>query len=510
MKHDTFLLGSIAFALLAGALTLAAPPNSPPPQEEDTPPPSLEERVRVLTLENGWRFLLLPRTDAPVISFETHVACGGAHEPPGRSGMANVLKNMLFKGSDRVGTRDWEAERLALQEVDAAHAVLLEARAGGEPQPIAEAEEALRSARERAGSFLVPEEYSRILEDAGGAATLNAFTTADETRFVISLPSNQVELWCWMEAERFSRPVMREFYAEREALLEDRLSRVESNPVGLLGEAVREAAFSVHPYGRAGGGNPEEIAEFTRAAAEEFFQERYGARRMTTAIVGDFDPDALRPKLERYFASIPAGPELPDESHAEPPQEGERRVEVISDTRPQLMIAWHVPSFAAPDTPAVEIAVRLLGYARSSRLERRLIRDEAIASEVFVSPAWGGDRDASLAIVRAVPTGGVELATLEAAIHEEIARLAREGPDPEELAGVQRVARADYLRSLRANAAVAAGLIENEVKAGNWRAFFRTSERLEEVTAEDVQRVLDRYFVPESRTVAALISSEED
>jgi len=466
--------------------------------------------VEVTTLENGWRFLLLPRTDAPVISFETHVACGGAHEPPGSSGMANVLKNMLFKGSDRVGTRDWEAERLALQEVDVAHAALLEARAGGEPQPIAEAEEALRSARERAGSFLVPEEYSRILEDAGGAATLNAFTTADETRFVVSLPSNQLELWCWMEAERFSRPVMREFYAEREALLEDRLSRIESNPVGLLGEAVREAAFCVHPYGRAGGGNPEEIANFTRAAAEEFFRGRYGARRMTTAIVGDFDPDALRPLLERYFAGVPTGPELSDESPTEPPQEEERRVEVESNTRPQLMIAWHVPAFAAPDTPAVEIAVRLLGYARSSRLERRLIRDEAIASEVYVSPSWGGDRDASLAIVRAVPTGGADLPTLEAAIHEEIDRLAREGPEPEELAGVQRVARADHLRSLRENAAVAAGLVENEVEAGDWRRFFRTALRLEEVTATDVQRVLDTYFVPENRTVGTLVRGEEE
>lgn len=499
------LIGTCLVALLA-----ASSEWSRAGRQQEAPPPPLEERVTELVLENGWRFLLLPRKDAPVVSFETRVACGGADEPPGLSGMANLLKNLLFKGSDRVGTRDWEAERRALAEVDAAHAALVEARSGENLPAIGEAQEAYRAARERAGKLLVPEEYGRILEDAGGAATLNAYTAADDTRFVVSLPSNQVELWCWMESERFSRPVMREFYAERDALLEARLGTLESSPVSALGTAVLRTAHGVHPYASAGGGDPEEIAGFRRADAEEFFRTRYGARRMTTAIVGDIDPEVLVPQLRRYFSSIPAGFEPPRTPVVEPAREGERRVAVEFHSTPRLMVAWHVPAFGAPDAPAVEIAVRLLGYARSSRLERRLIRTDAIASEVTVSPSWGGNRAASLATVLAVPVGDVELAALEAAIYEEIDRLAREGPEPEELAGVQRVARADYLRGLRGNAAVARGLCEHQTKAGSWRAFFASADRLERVTAEDVQRVLRAYFVEENRTVGTLVPRKEE
>jgi len=504
------LLGTGLVALLAGAPPAASPERSPASRQEVAPPPALEERVTELVLENGWRFLLLPRKDAPVISFETRVACGGVDEPPGLSGMANLLKNLLFKGSDRIGTRGWEAERQALAEVDAAHAALDEARAGGLLRAIDEAQEAYRAARERAGELLVPEEYGRILEDAGGAGTLNAFTTADDTRFVVSLPSNQVELWCWMEAERFSRPVMREFFAERDALLEARLGTLESSPIGALGAAVLRTAHGAHPYASAGGGEPEEIVRFTRADAEEFFRARYGARRLTTAIVGDIDPETLVPTLRRYFSSIPAGFESPRSPVVGPAQEGERRVEVESPSGPRLMVAWHVPAFGAPDAPAAEIAVRLLGYARSSRLERRLIRADAIASEVTVSPSWGGSRLTTLAMLLAAPAGDVELAALEAAIHEEVDRLAREGPDPEELAGVQRVARADWLRSLRENAAVARGLCEHQTKAGSWRAFFASADRLERVTAKDVQRVLRAYFVEENRTVGTLVPRKEE
>ncbi len=470
----------------------------------------LEERVVVHRLDNGWTFLILPRHGAPVVSFETYIGVGSADEPAGMSGIAHMFEHMAFKGSDRVGTRDWEGEKQALADVDELYAALQLARASGDEVAVRAARESFAEAQERAAAFVEPEEFSRLLEEAGGSATLNASTSADETRYVVSLPKNQVELWCWLEAERFTRPVLREFYRERDAVLEERRMRVDSSPFGVLLEELRLAALRAHPYRVPTIGFPSDIAAYDRERARQFFETHYGARSLTTAIVGDVDPEALIPMLDRYFSDVPAGPEASRAPTTEPPQRGERRIAVEFPANPLLGIAWHAPAVEHADAPAVDIAVRLLGYARSSRLEKRLVHGDAIANQVIVATAWPGGRDANLSLVVAVPNSGVSTEALEDAIYEEIERLAAEGPGPEELAGVKRVARADFLRSLRDDTAVASGLTENQAMTGDWRTFFRRAERLQSVRAADVQRVLRTYFTRDHRTVATLAPPAAD
>jgi len=491
--------------LLLLPLLFAGPARA---QRAESSAQPLASQVVELTLSNGWRFLLLPRGGAPTVSFETYADCGAVHDPEELEGLTNLVKNLLFKGSARLGTRDWEAERGALEEVDRAHAELLAAKRAEDAEALSRAEVRLRSARERAATWVVSEEFSRVLEDAGGGPTLNAFTDGDGTRFVVSLPSNHVETWCWMESERFRAPVFREFFSERDALLEDRRGRLEADELANLDLALRETAFAGHPLGRSALGSPDSLARIDRATATAYFLRQFGARRLTTAIVGNFDPTRLAPRLEAYFGSVPAGAaELPAPPPV-PPQAGERRVLLSTEGRPVLAMAWRVPPAGHPDRVAVEVAVRLLGYARSSRLERRLRREQGLVTELVTSPAWGADRFGSLAMIRAVPNVGVGEEAVEAAIHEEIALLQRLGPSLEELSGVRRVATADHLRSLRDNAAIAAGLCAAQVEEGDWRRFFGAGARVERVSAEDVQRVLGTYFVPERRTVAILEGRE--
>jgi predicted Zn-dependent peptidase len=488
----------VALALALPALACPAPAG---PQDS---PLELRDRVLEHRLENGWRFLLLPRTDAPTVAFETWVACGAANDPAGASGLANLTKNLLFKGTDRLGSLDWEAEEPALEAVDAARAGLEEAEEAGDPAAVAAARGRLEAARARAAALVDSEAFSRALEDAGGGATLNAFVDQDGTRLVVSLPSNQLELWCWTESERFRRPVLREFHAELDALLEDGRARYVDDAYGRMDQAVRETAFGDHPLGRLAFGDLDQLGQLERADVREHLDRRYGARQCTTAVVGDFDPSELVPLLERYFGDLPAGPARPPGVPPVPGQDGERRVLVDGGGAPLLWIAWRVPPAGHPDEAAVELAVRLLGYARSSRLERRLLRDSALCSELDITPAWGGRRVAPLALLRCVPLLGVEVDAVEAAVHEEVARLAREGPTREELAGAKRVAAAEHYRSLRSNASVAEGLATGFGRGGDWRAWFSRDRRLAAVTAEDVRRALSTHLVPERRIVAIL------
>lgn len=461
-------------------------------------------RVIEHELENGWRFLLLPREGAPVVSFETYVAVGSIDERPGGTGLAHLFEHMAFKGSDRVGTRDWPKEKAALEEVERVRAELAVLEKGNDAAALEVAREALRAAQEHAASLVEREEFSRILEEAGGGNSLNASTSADETRFVVSLPSNQLELWCWMERERFERPVLRELYSEREAILEERRLRIESNPFGSLLEALQLTAFQTHPYRHPIIGFREDIEAFTAPQAREFFQEYYGTRNRITAIIGDFEPEKLIPMLERICGKATDRPAPDRREFPREKQNGTRRVHVEYAAEPLLALCWHIPALTDPFAPAFDLVVRLLGQGPSSRLESRLVRTDESASQVLVEAGWPGERDQCLAVVVVVPTGRADFASLESALLEEVSSLAEDGPTAAELAAAKATARADLLRSMRDSAELASLLLEFEAKTGDWREAFRWIHKLEAMDASDIQRALQRWFTSSNMTVATL------
>lgn len=286
--------------------------------------------------------------------------------------------------------------------------------------------------------------------------------------------------------------------------------RVDSNPMGKLLEVLAASAFQVHPYGRPVIGSREDISRFDRESTRAFFDEKWSPSRCTTAIVGDVDPLVLIPMLESYFGRIPARPAERANSTPEPEQQSERRSTIDFPAQPLLAMGWRIPPAQDPDAPAVEIAVRLLGAARSSRLERRLIHDNPLCASVFVDHGWPGDRHSSLALVLAVPLQGALLADIEAAILEEVRDLAEHGPEPEELEGVLRVARVEHLRSLRSNPALAKGMTTAHASTGDWRSYFLHGSRLSNVTAADVQRVLREHYDESHRTIVELREEVEE
>lgn len=464
----------------------------------------LEARVREHRLANGWSFLALPRGPAPAIAFHTYVSVGAIDEPDGLSGMAHMFEHMAFKGSQRIGTLDWEAERAALDHEERAAQEHARAVARGDAQSIARARGELDAAIDASAKLVAGEAFSRILEEAGGSGSLNASTSADETRYVVSLPADRLELWYWMERERFHRPVLREFYRERDAVREERRMRVESNPSGALYEALLDAAFARHPYRRPVIGYARDIEGYTRTRAEEFWRSRYGARRFTSCLVGALEPERVFELAERYFGDLPAGPEQAPVASTESEPERERRVELEFPATPRVFLAWNAVESGHADAAAIEIAVRLLGYARSSRLEKRLVRRDRLATHVGVGTGTPGDRCAGLAFVSVLPVLPVARDRIERAIDEEVERLATAGPEPEELAGVKTCARAEILRTLQSSPGLASVLAEAHGKHGDWRALLDQLDALERVDAAAVRAALARYFAPRRRTIAWL------
>lgn len=466
-----------------------------------------ERAVTEFTLDNGLHFIVLERREAPVVSLHTYVGAGSADDPLGRTGLAHMFEHMAFKGTEKIGARDPLRERQALAKVDQAHEALeAEKRKGlrSDPARLEQLEREFRQAIEEAAKFAQSEEYTRLIEE-NGAVGLNASTSWDATRYFYSLPSNRAELWFYLESERFLKPIFRDFYKERDVVLEERRMRTDSSPLGKLVEAFLAAAYQAHPYGRPAVGWSSDIQSLSVADAKRFFEIYYAPSNLTIAIVGDVEPSQVKKLAGAYFGRLPRRPPPPPVVTEEPAQQGERRVEVVSPSQPIALIGYKKPSKHDPDRAVFDVISSVLSQGRTSWFYKELVRDRQIALDAGGFPDFPGNKYTSLFLFYAFPSAGHTIAENEEAMYELIEKLKTEEVDEPTLDMVKTKARAGLIAKLESNSGLAAELAEHHGGYGDWRQMFRWLEEINQVAAEDVTRVTKKYFTRENRTVAYLV-----
>ncbi len=469
---------------------------------------SFAARTTVHKLANGWTFLIVERPEAPVFSFCTIANVGSAQEVPGITGLAHMFEHMAFKGGPTVGTRDWEGEKKALAALEDSYQAWQAERLSAKPDPakLETLAAELRRRQEAAARFVVQSELDDILTREGGV-DLNASTGADDTQYFYSLPSNKVELFAFIESERFAHPVFREFYEERDVVQEERRQRYEGSGFGRLIEQFGITAFDAHPYKQPGIGYMSDLQSITITDAEKFFQTWYAPSNLTTAIVGDVRAETLLPILEKYFGRIPARPVPPPLRTVEPPQMAEKTVVLQDPAQPIYLEAYHKPAATHPDEPVWEAIDNVLSNGRTSRLYRSLVRDKKIAVEVNSFSGYPGEKYPNLWAVLAVPAVGATNEQVQAALRAELDRLRREDVAPEELARFKARAKARLLRSLRSNLGLAQQLADYQRLYGDWRELFRFLDRVGKVTPADIRRVAGAAFQPANRTTAMIVTA---
>ena len=489
--------------VLALLLLTGIPVSAQAPEPAELP-------VRTVTLDNGMRILVLPRPGAPTVAAVVQYRVGGVNEVPGQTGIVHLLEHLLFKGTTTVGTTDPDAERVLFARMDSIQDDLVAERSAPRPDSarMMELADRITALEDSARAFVVPSEFDRILTTAG-ARGLNATTDSESTTYFVEFPRNRLELWFALEADRMRNPVFREFYTERDVVREERLLRTETQPGGLLYETHLSTAYRAHPYRLPVVGWMSDIESLRRPDVERYYRDYYGARNAVVALVGDLDPDRVERWAREYFGPVREGREIPPVVTVEPEQRGERRVRVHFDAEPAVRIGWHVGSIHAEDTPALVMLTSLLTGGRTARLHRRLVLEDR--SAVGVTAGLGpGSRYPLLFTIQAAPRAPHTTADLEAAIYEELDRLASEPPEPVELERVRNQYQAGEVRRLVSNLGLALQLAESESLLSDWRATFEYSRRVQAVTPEDVSAVVRKYFRPENRTVATLVSDAGD
>jgi predicted Zn-dependent peptidase len=472
----------------------------------------LQDRVQEFTLDNGLHFLVVERHDVPVFAFNTYVNVGSSDEVTGITGIAHILEHMAFKGTTEIGTKDYKAERKAMADEDEAWAALQEERAKGDladASRLTDLEQGYEAAKESAQQYVVSNEFGQIVENNGGRG-LNAGTWTDATNYFYQLPSNRLELWAYLEGNRMAHPVLREFYTEKEGpVAEERRMRTDNSPMGMLIEQFQNLAFFAHPYHHSTIGYMSDIQGISRQDCRDFYNSHYVAKNMTVAVVGDVEFDKVKKLAEKYFSDISAA-EPPSVDTREPEQLGEKRLVIEHTSQPFLAMGWHIGSIQDPDFPVYEAIADILGQGRTSRLYTSLVKEKKLAVQAVAFAGFPDNKYPSTLAVLGIPAKDVTAPEIEAVVLEEVARLRDEGVTADELAGVKRRAKASFVRSMRGNRGLARQLTYYQAKLGDWREAFHQVERIEAVTAADVQRVAAEIFHGSNRTVVYIETSEDE
>jgi len=466
------------------------------------------ERVTEFTLDNGIKFIVLERHSAPVVSFMTYVNVGAAEESDGLTGAAHYLEHLAFKGTSRIGTTDYSAEKEHLEALDQLFEQIKAAEAEGDLEQAAQLTEAFELLQDEASSYVRQNELPRIVEQAGGVG-LNATTSADATRYFYSLPSNKLELWMSLESERFLDPVFREFYEEKDVILEERRLRVDNSPIGAMIEQFLATAFQTHPYRRPAIGYEDDLRAMEREDVRAFFERYYTPSRITLAVVGDVNPKEVERLAKAYFGRYPAGPPAPEVVIDEPQQQAPQSFTLRLPSQPWYLEGYHRPGLDDPDHTVYELISAILSNGRTSRLYQSLVEGQQIALTAQSLNGFPGDRFDNLIVFYALTAPGHTVEELATAIDAELDRLKTEPVSQQELDRVRAQARAGLLRVLASNRGMASLLPEYEAKTGSWRNLFEELSQIEAVTAEDIQRVAQQTFRPENQTVGKLLPLEE-
>ncbi len=463
--------------------------------------------VKEHVFKNGLKLLMLEKHDVPIVCVRINYKVGSVDERPGITGVSHLFEHMMFKGTKMFGTKDYAAEKPLLDKEDELVIKLTAEKANGDSsdkQKIAQLEKELEETRKKLHELIVKDEvFALYLRH--GASGLNAATSTDGTYYFCDLPANKLELWAFIESDRMKNLVLREFYSERDVVMEERRLRNENSPFGLLIEQLNAVTFIAHPYRWPTVGWRSDIQNVTKAETEGYFKQYYAPNNAVIVMVGDFNPSAAISLVDNFFGNIPSQPAPPKVRTVEPEQKGERRVEVEFDSNPYLAISYHIPAIGHPDIYALDVVGSLLSEGRTARLYKSLIEGKRIAVMAHAYNGVGKYPDTFTFF--AAPRAPHTVEELESAFYEEVEKLKNTPPTDWEIQKIKNQLEAEFIRDLNSASGLASE-IGNFETLSDWRYINTFMDKLAQVTPDDVVRVAKQYLIKSNRTVAMLVKKE--
>ncbi len=463
----------------------------------------LKKQVFEKKLDNGITVLLLNRGYSPTLAFNISFRVGSVDETYRTAGAAHMLEHMLFKGTAKLGTKNYKKEENILKQIAAVGETIdqLELK---NPKNILlpKLRKELKDLQKKQASLVISSPYDRIYT-ANGSRGFNASTSRDRTGYYIQLPSSKLQLWAKIESDRLKQPVMREYYLERNNVIQEQLMRYESRGSGMLFTQFIAHAFMAHPYRHPTIGWRSNIPYLSLSDIKHFFQKYYIPSRTTITIVGKQDVNKTFAVIKKYFSSLPSQPEPPEINIREPKQKGERRFIVRFKSKPQMIIGWHKPTFPSIHDYSFDVISDLLTSGKSSRLYKKLVLEKKLVSSVSSWNGAPGARYDNLFVIFVSPLKRNYYATIEKIIYEEIKKISHTVTG-RELQKVRNSMESHLIFRLASNSGMASLLSYYQTVFKDWKYAARYLQKLKEIKQIHLSQAIKGYIKPQNRIVGIL------
>jgi predicted Zn-dependent peptidase len=511
------------YAVLACALALVASPRAAA-QNID---------AKEYWLDNGMQVLMVERHETPTIMASIVARVGSANEITGITGISHLFEHMMFKGTETIGAKDIKRGREIMAQLDSLRAlmrgeerIMREKLRRGEIEDMLDPEAKTPRYREIEAVFdsLIVEQRQLIIKDhlsetysKHGGFFLNAMTSDDMTLYLVRLPRNKIELYMWLESDRFSNPVFREFYSERDVVREERRLTTESTPTGLIEEDFRAMFWKSSSYHWDVIGWPSDVENITREQADAYYDTYYAPNNLTMILVGDLEPDEMIRLVKKYFERIPRGQtDPPDVITLEERQYGERRLIAEAETNPTVEIRYHTVAWKHPDSYPLEVLAGIMS-GKTGRLYSKLVEEKGIGKSsarrgrhpfgggLSLGASQDSKKYAGAFRINAEGISGIRAEQLEEAVYEVINDLKSNPVSGEELQKVKNQLHVQRIRFMD----IMSGMgilfyLGRNAAMGDWTEANNSAAKFDLVTAEDVRRVASKYFAKHQRNVMVI------
>ena len=451
--------------------------------------------VKIYTLKNGLKVYMSVDKDEPRIQTYMAFRVGGKDDPSDNTGLAHYLEHMMFKGTRILGTQDYAAERPLLRQIDSLFEVY---RTLTDPQEREALYAKIDAVSYEASKLAIPNEYDKLMSVIGAKGS-NAFTSEDVTCYVEEIPSNQVENWARIQADRFMNCVFRGFHTELEAVYEEKNMTMMDDSEKAI-DALNAMLFPHHPYGtQTVIGTQEHLKNPSLKAIRKQKDTYYVPNNMAICLSGDFDPDQMVSIIEKYFGAWPSNPHLPQRTIApESPVTQPLSREVYGFEGEFALMGWRIPGNSFETADYANLVSAILSNGLAGLVDLDVVQNQKVL-DVTVSPYTRSDWGILLAEVN--PKEGQTLQEAEAIIREQVYRLAQ-GDFPETLVDAAKANyRLSMMNSLENNRSRAGMMMNSFVDGRSWKSEVEKIKNTELLTKEDIVAWARENLTPQQYAV---------
>ena len=445
-------------------------------------------KAKIYTLDNGLKVYMTVNKEQPRIQADIAVKVGGKNDPSETTGLAHYFEHLMFKGTPNFGTSDYEAEKVLLDQIEALFEVY---RVTEDEAERATIYHKIDSISYLASDYFIPNEYDKLMSFIGSEGT-NAYTSTDMTVYVEQIPSNQIENWARIQADRFANPVIRGFHTELETVYEEKNMSLTKDFRKAL-EAMDGMLFPDHPYGtQTVLGTQEHLKNPSITNIKNYQKTYYVPNNMAICLSGDFNPDEMVAVIEKYFGQMEPNKDLPEitlttSSVIESPVEKN----VYGLDAENVMIGWKYPGARSEDALVAEIVASVLYNGSAGLIDLNINQQQKVLGAYGMSY---GRPDAGEFILMGNPKQGQTLEEVRDILLAEVAKLRNGEFDEAVLSGTVNNMKKELMRSLENNGSRADMFVQSFINGTDWADDVKAIERMQEVTKKDIMDWAGRYL----------------